>query len=138
MSKIVTCLAAALPIVIFALTPGAAMAQSYTGNWPAVVTGTLNENGTYCLTLDQNTAGSGPVRGAASWVSNGTRWDGSFLIIDGIIMVQIFVEVGTGQIGAQVWTAHASNGTIGTGVFGGGGGEDGKVVFGAQNSCTPE
>ena len=135
--RLVTFLAAALPIVAFALAPGAAMAQSYTGNWPATVTGTILSNGTYCLTLTQTGEFGGVIGGSASWVSSdGARWDGQFLLIDGIMMVQIFVEESVGQLGAQVWTAHASKGTIGSGVFAGAAGDDGKVVFGAKNGCS--
>jgi hypothetical protein len=50
-------------------------------------------------------------------------------------MVQIFVPEGEGEIGAQVWAAHASQGKIGAGVFGVEG-DDGVVVFGAKNGCT--
>jgi hypothetical protein len=136
--KFVTFIAAALPIVAFALAPASAMAQtSYTGNWPAVVTGTIVSNGTYCLALTEADGPHGRVEGTATWTSGGNRWDGQFFVIHGTMMVQIFVEIGSGQIGAQVWAAHASQGTIGTGVFGGGGGDDGKVVFGAKNGCTP-
>ena len=137
MRKLVTFMAAALPIVAFALMPSAAMAQSYTGNWPATVSGTRFSNGTYCLTLTQTGGSGGVIGGSASWVSSdGARWDGQFLVIDGIIMVQIFVEESVGEIGAQVWIAHASGGTIGSGVFAGATGDDGKVVFGAKNGCS--
>jgi hypothetical protein len=57
-------------------------------------------------------------------------------LLNGILMVQIFVPEGAGEIGAQVWVAHASQGKIGAGVFGGVGGDDGVVEFGAKNGCS--
>jgi hypothetical protein len=135
--RIITFLAATLPILALALTSGEAMAQNnYSGNWPATVTGTRFSNGTYCLTLTQSGSFGGAIGGSASWVSSG-EWVGEFLVIDGIMMVQIFVTETVGQIGAQVWSAHASGGNIGSGVFAGVAGDNGKVVFGKRNSCTP-
>jgi hypothetical protein len=135
--KIVTFMTAALPILLFAAAPSAAMAQNnYSGNWPATVTGTRFSNGTYCLTLSQSGSFGGAIGGSATWISNG-EWVGEFLVIDGVMMVQIFVTETAGQIGAQVWTARANAGNIGSGVFAGVAGDNGKVVFGAKNSCTP-
>lgn len=128
--------AAVLPVVAFAMAPSTAMAQSYTGNWPATVSGTVLSNGTYCLTLTEQSASGGIQRGEASWISDGTKWTGQFLIIDGILMVQIYVPEGAGEIGAQVWVAHAHQGKIGARVFGGVEGDDGKVVFGEKNGCS--
>lgn len=134
--NVITFAAAVLPIVAFAIAPSTAMAQNYTGNWPATVSGTVRSNGTYCLTLTEE-GGPGAIhQGEASWLSDGTKWTGQFLLVDGILMVQIFVPEGEGEIGAQVWTAHASQGKIGTGVFGGVEGDNGKVEFGAKNGCS--
>jgi hypothetical protein len=44
-------IAMALATAAFALTTSAAMAQSYTGNWPATVTQSQRDNGTYCISL---------------------------------------------------------------------------------------
>ncbi|MGA2137109.1 MAG: hypothetical protein ABSH50_32865 [Bryobacteraceae bacterium] len=134
--NIITFAAAVLQMVAFAMAPSAAMAQSYNGNWPATVSGTIFSNGAYCLTLSDERGSGGVLQGEASWVSDGIKWEGQFFIIDGTLMVQIFVPEGAGEIGAQVWTAHASQGKIGSGVFGGVGGDDGKVVFGEKNGCS--
>jgi len=117
--NISTFMATALPIVAFALTPSAAMAQSYSGNWPATVTHSQHSNGTYCLTLTDN--------GTLGWPHNGT------------LVVTIEEEGGTGQNAGLVFSASAGHGDIGKGVyedvFGGEEFDSGVLVFGVKDGC---
>lgn len=69
----------ALPIVAFAITPGAAKAQSYVGSWPATVSHSQRANGTYCVTLEKD--------GEATLVpSEGTDF-ATYQVIDGLLIV---------------------------------------------------
>jgi len=86
-------LAMALPIVTFALTPGGAMAQSHTGNWPVTVSQSLHGNGTYCVTLTDTGNLGWPHSGEASLPSQffgePITLTGTFRLIDGLLMVTI-------------------------------------------------
>ena len=58
-------MATALAVAVFALTSSAAMAQSYTGDWPATVTQSQRSNGTYCVTLTDDGSYGWPHSGEA-------------------------------------------------------------------------
>jgi hypothetical protein len=134
--NISTFMATVLPIVAFALTPSAAMAQSYSGNWPATVTHSQHSNGTYCLTLTDNGTLGWPHSGPAS-LPGGSG--GSFQLINGTLVVTIEEEGGTGQNAGLVFSASASHGDIGKGVyedvFAGEEFDSGVLVFGVKNGC---
>lgn len=134
-------MAAALPIMAFALTPGAARAQSYTGNWPATVTHSKGSNGTYCLSLTDNGSLGWPHSGQATTVEGNSTLYGTFQVIGGLITVTIESQ-GSYQNAGLVFVAQASNGTIGRGVYddvyNGEEIDSGVLAFGAKNSCSSE
>jgi hypothetical protein len=130
---------AALPIVIFALTPGAAKAQSYTGNWPATVSHSAGSNGTYCLSLTDNGSNGWPHSGDVTMVENRETLFGTFQVIGNLITVTIESE-GSYEDAGLVFVAPASKGTIGQGVYddvySGEEIDSGVAAFGAKNSCS--
>jgi hypothetical protein len=132
-------MAAALPILAFALTPVAASAQSYTGNWPATVTQSKGSNGTYCIALTDNGSNGWPHSGQATVVEGRNTLYGTFQVIGPLITVTI-ESYGSYQNAGLVFVAQANNGVIGRGVYddvyNGQEIDDGVLAFGAKNSCS--
>ena len=138
---------AAAATIVFAVSAGPAMAHGYNGNsfisgaafhdyggaWPVTVTRSQRDNGTGCLTLK---GGSG---GQASLVFGGVTYPfGSFIVLDGIIVAEVSEPL-YGQNGALTFTAHASGGAIGHGIFedlrGGSAFDIGALAFGTKGGC---
>jgi len=134
-------MAAALPIVAFALAPVAARAQTYTGKWPATVTHSKGSNGTYCLSLTDNGSVGWPHSGQATMVEGRSTLYGTFQVIGTLITVTI-ESPGDYADAGLVFTAQASNGTIGKGVYddvySGEEIDSGALAFGAKNSCSDD
>jgi hypothetical protein len=131
-------IAAALPIIVFALTPSAAMAQSYSGNWPATVSHSQHFNGTYCLALTDDGKLGWPHSGEASLVPQGNTYSGTFQLIDGALTITIPVPTGTAELESFLYIASASGGRIGRGVFEEAYGSEidsGVLVFGEKGGC---
>jgi len=110
------------------------MSRSYSGSWPVTITHSQFHNGTDCLTL----SGAGNS-GSASLVADGTKYPyGSFLVLNGILVATILKPSGS-QNGALMFTAPASRGHIGQGVFenieGGSDFDAGDLTFGMKNGC---
>jgi hypothetical protein len=128
----------ALAIAVLALMSSAAMAQSYTGKWPATVTKSQRDNGKNCITLTDD--GSYGFRHSGEAVLNGQNngYPGYFTVVDGIMTVTFTFPSGEGDCCSYVvFTAPASNGKIGKGVFNYLGITDiGVVNFGKKNGCT--
>jgi hypothetical protein len=131
-------IAMALAIAFFALTTSAAMGQSYTGKWQATVTGSRNSNGTYCVTLTDNGSFGTPHSGPAELNGTEDPYSAYFTVVDGLITVTFPSVSGPGDCcDFFVFTARASNGRIGDGVFNYfGPGDFGVVAFGKKDSCS--
>jgi hypothetical protein len=131
-------IATAVVVAFFALS-SAAMAQSYTGNWPATITGSQRDNSVNCISLTDN--GSFGAKHSGEAVLNGQQnpYGGYFTVVDGIITVVFTYVSGEGDCCSyQVFTAKAGNGQIGNGVFNYLGITDiGLLTFGEKNGCTP-
>ena len=125
-------LAAAIAAAIAA--PAAASGGNYSGTWPVTITNSQFSNGAGCLTLSGNgkSGGASLVFGSQKYVY------GSFLVMDGIIVVSI-VEPLYGQNGVLQFTAHARGGTVSKGIFedlrGGSNFDAGSLKFGMKNGC---
>ncbi len=128
----------ALAIAVLALMSSGAMAQSYTGKWPATVTKSQRDNGKNCIALTDD--GSYGFHHSGGAVLNGQNngYPGYFTVVDGIMTVTFTFPSGEGDCCAYVvFTAPASKGQIGKGVFNYLGITDtGVVNFGKKNSCT--
>lgn len=123
----------------FALTTGAAMAQSFTGNWPATVTESQRSNGTYCISLTDDGSFGWPHSGEATLVPNNGPYPGYFTVIDGLITVTFPEVSGPGDCcDFLVFTARTGkNGHIGKGVFNYLGLTDnGLLAFGKKDGCS--
>jgi len=108
--------AIALSVVALAMASSAAMAQSYTGNFPVTVSRSKFANGKYCLMLTEQSGGGFPRGGTASLVpANGTE-DGTFTIINGLLTVTFPTPEGA-TIAFQLFTARASDGNISKGEY---------------------
>jgi len=127
----------AFAIAAFALTTSAAMAQSYTGNWPATVTKSQRDNGKDCVTLTDDASYGWPHSGPAKLNGQQDPYGAYFTVINGLITVTFISPSGEGDCcDFFVFTAPASNGQIGKGVFNYfGPGDSGLVRFGKKNGC---
>lgn len=117
-----------------AMARGFAQSGNYTGSWPVTVTHSQRSNGTYCLTLNQN-SGNG---GSASLVIGGQKYPfGTFQIFNGTLVATIQAQ-GYGQNAGLVFIGKA-RATIGPGVFdevyGGEAFEEGALAFGMKGGC---
>ena len=133
-----------LTLAVFALTQTAAMAQNYTGNWPITVSQSQHGNGTYCVTLiDAGNLGwphSGTASLESSFFGMPILLEGTFRLINGLLMVTITQPGGTAENGALLFFARAKDGEVGKGVyeqFYGDVIDSGTLVFGVKNSCSP-
>jgi hypothetical protein len=146
--KILAFTATALPLLAFALTPSAASAQSFTGNYTVSVTETKCgltgnikcSNQTYCLDLTDDGAFARPHSGTATLNSfnSSPLTGGTFQVIGKTIVVAFGVGSGTGENNTVVLVApaNASTGTIGVGIYDSGANEaTGLATFGVKNSC---
>jgi hypothetical protein len=131
-------IATVLAIASFALTTGAAMAQNYSGNWPATVTQSARNNGTYCLSLTDDGSYGWPHSGEAVLNGQENPYGGYFTVINGLLTVTFTYPSGEGDCcDFQVFTARASDGRITKGAFNYFGLTDtGLVAFGKKDSCS--
>lgn len=137
MTRHIRSIALTFVVAVFALASGA-MAQSYTGEWPAHVTQSQRSNGTYCITLTDNGSDGAAHSGPATLLSNDGSASGSFTVVNGIMTISFSYPSGEGDCCSyQVFTAKASNGAIGAGVYNYFGISDlGLLAFGKKNGCT--
>ena len=134
--KMLVTIAATLSIVISA---SAAMASSFSGNYPVTVTHSQHSNFRHCLTLTDNGTLGWPHSGPA--VLDGRRdLGGSFQIIGPLI--EVVTNQGGGQSGqnaAAVYSATVGYGKFDTGTFeqiyGGASADSGVVTFGMKGGC---
>lgn len=138
MTRHIRFIAAAVTVAAFALTSSAAMAQSYTGNWPVTVTESQRSNGTYCISLSDETNNGFPNGGEATLNGKENPYGGYYTVVEGLITVTFTYPSGEGDCcNFQVFTAHASNGRIGKGVYNYFGIADiGQLIFGKKDACT--
>ena len=135
MTRHIRSIAKVFVVAAIAFTTSAAMAQSYTGNWPITVSKSHYGNGKYCVALTDDGSQGFRHSGYASLVpTNG--YAGWFTVIHGIVTVTIPGPY-NGELEFQVFVAHASTGRIGKGAYTLAGGPDdsGVAVFGAKNGC---
>src|SRR5579862_707344 len=137
MTRYIRSIATTFVVAVFTFT-SAAVAQSFTGNWPATVTHSQRSNGTDCISLTDNGSFGAPHSGPASMVSNGNPVSGSFTVVDGIMTINFSYPSGEGDCSSyQVFTAQASKGQIGHGLYNFFGITDlGLLTFGKKDSCT--
>ena len=139
--NISTFTATALAILAFALTPSAARAQSFSGNWPMTETlvGQFNETNTYCLTLTDN--GSTGFRHSGPATLNGSGFSslpGIFQVVNNVLVATFYVEDDNGSLSGLVFVAPASKGDIGKGfeeLVSGAETITGALAFGTKNGC---
>jgi len=144
-----TFIAMALPVLAFALTPSAAKAQSFTGNYPVSVTevkagvdGNIpGANETFCLELTDDGSFGRPHSGTATLgdFEGGTLSGGEFYVVGNMIFVNFAVGSDNGETVGLVLFApvNTSKATIGTGIFGDTGGvpSSGLAKVGAKGGC---
>jgi uncharacterized protein (DUF2141 family) len=137
MRNIRTFMAIALSVVALAMVSSAAMAQSYTGNFPVTVSKSKFANGKYCLELTEQRGDGFPRGGTANLVpANGTE-DGTFTVINGLLTATFPTPEGA-NIAFQLFTAHASDGNISKGEYElayGGFYDFGLLAVGAKGGC---
>jgi hypothetical protein len=131
-------IAIAFVVAAFAFLTSAAMAQSYTGDFPATVTHSQRSNGTYCISLTDDGSYGAQHSGEAKLIPNNSPYPNYFTVVDGIITVAITYVSGAGDCCAyEVFTARANDGQIGNGVFNYFGITDiGLLSFGKKGGCS--
>jgi hypothetical protein len=116
-----------------AMTVALPDARAYSGSWPVTVSRSQHSNGTYCLTLAQN-SGSG---GSASVLIGSRRYLGSFLIVNHTLVTTITAQ-GYSQNAALMFIGSATRGDIGRGafedVYGGSDFDSGALAFGTKGA----
>jgi len=132
-------IATASAIVAFALIASAAMAQSYTGNWPATITKSQRDNGKNCVSLTDDGSYGWPHSGPAELNGTEDPYGAYFTVIEGLMTVTFISPSGEGDCcDFFTFTAPASDGHIGKGAFNYfGPGDNGIVTFGKKNACNP-
>ena len=122
----------------FALIANVAVAQSYTGNWPANVTKSQRSNGAFCISLTDNGSYGAPHSGPATLLGTNNPNPGYFTVINGLITVTFTYPSGLGDCcDYQVFTAKASSGQLGNGAYNYLGITDfGVLTFGKKNGCS--
>ncbi len=131
-------IATAFAVVTFFLMTSAAMAQSYTGDWPATVTDSQRSNGVYCISLTDDGSFGTKHSGEATLLGNNNPNPGYFTVVDGVMTVVFTYPSGQGDCCSyQVFTARANNGQIGNGVYNYLGITDiGLLAFGKKGGCS--
>ncbi|HEX8814473.1 MAG TPA: hypothetical protein VF753_03140 [Terriglobales bacterium] len=131
-------IAVAIVVAGFVLASGAAMAQSYTGNWPATVTKSQRNNGKYCISLTDDGDYGFKHSGEAEVNGQQNPYGGYFTVVDDVMTVTFTYPSGAGDCcDFQVFTARASDGSITSGVFNYFGLTDiGLVTFGKKGGCS--
>ena len=114
--KIRTFMAIALPIVALAMVSSAAMAQSYTGNFPVTVSKSKFANGKYCLELTEQTGSGFPRGGTATLVPAIGTEDGTFTVINGLLTAT-FPTPEDANFAFNLFTARASDGDLSKGEY---------------------
>lgn len=130
-------MAAALPIVGFGLTPGAAVAQSYSGSWPVNVALPPHFAHTACLTLvDDGTGGqhSGSASLSGAMVG-GNAQTGTFQVISHLLVATFEAGSETGEVTYSLFIAPASDGDLGKGVYEEPGYLSGALTVGEKGGC---
>jgi hypothetical protein len=137
MTRQIRSVAISIAIALFTFTD-AAMAQSYTGDWPATVSHSQRDDGAYCISLNDDGTYGAKHSGEAKLIPGSNQYPGYFSVVDGIITVTFTYPSGPGDCCSyQVFTARASDGEIGSGVFNYFGNTDiGLVTFGKKNGCS--
>jgi hypothetical protein len=128
----------AITLVAFALMSNAAMAQSYSGNWPVNVKLPPQFAHTACLSLvDSGTGGqhsgsaslSGPMVGS-------TTLTGTFQVINHLLVAAIESGSDTGEVVYMLFIAPAADGDLGKGVYEEPGFLSGAATFGTKGGCS--
>jgi len=119
---------------------GFATVRNFTGNWPVTVSQSRGANGTYCLTLTDNSSLGWRHSGPASLTGVGSGpLQGSFQLIDHTLVATIQSPGATGQNEGLVFAGSAGNGGIGkgfyTGVYGGEEIDSGVLLFRTKGGC---
>lgn len=132
--KTLLTIAATLSIVVSA---SAAMASSFSGNYPVTVTHSKFSNFRHCLTLTDNGTLGWPHSGPA--VLDGRRDLGGSLQIIGPLIEVVTNQGGTIQNAAAVYSATVGYRKFDTGAFeqiyGGASSDSGVVAFGMKGGC---
>ena len=136
MTRHIGSIATVFVVAAFAFTTSAAMAQSYTG--AATVTHSQRDNGKNCISLTDD--GSYGFRHSGEAVLNGQNngYPGYFTVVEGLMTVTFTFPSGEGDCcDFEMFTAPASKGQIGKGVFNYLGLTDiGVVTFGKKDGCS--
>jgi hypothetical protein len=128
----------AITLATFALMSNAAMAQSYSGNWPVNVALPPHFAHTACLSLvDSGTNGqhSGSASLSGAMVGN-TTLTGTFQVTNHLLVATIQTGSDTGEVVYMLFIAPAADGDLGKGVYEEPGYLSGATTFGTKGGCS--
>jgi hypothetical protein len=128
----------AITLLAFALTSNAAMAQSYSGNWPVNVSLPPQFAHTACLSLT-DTGTNGQHSGAASLsgpMVGTTTLSGTFQVINHLLVAAIESGSDTGEVVYMLFIGPAADGDLSKGVYEEPGFLSGALTFGTKGGCS--
>jgi hypothetical protein len=128
----------AITLVAFALMSNAAMAQSYSGNWPVNVNLPPHFARTACLSLVDNGTG-GQHSGSASLsgpIAGNTTLTGTFQVISHLLVATIQSGDDNGEVDYMLFIAPAADGDLSKGVYEEPGFLSGATIFGTKGGCS--
>jgi hypothetical protein len=127
----------AITLGAFALMSNAAMAQSYTGNFPVNVKLPPQFAHTACLSL-VDTGTNGQHSGSASLsgpLVGTTTLTGTFQVINHLLVATIQSGSETGEVVYELFIAPAADGDLSKGVYEEPGFLSGAAAFGTKGGC---
>jgi len=133
-----TILLMAITLAAFALMSNAAMAQSYSGNWPLNVSLPPQFAHTACLSL-VDTGTNGQHSGSASLsgpLAGNTTLTGTFQVTNHLLVATIQSGSDTGEVVYELFIAPAADGDLGKGVYEEPGFLSGALTFGTKGGCS--
>ena len=116
-----------------AFMSGAAVSQSYNGNWPVTITRAQFYNGSYCLELSGSTSGGATLTGPLGTLS------GNFEVLGRNLIAIVPLQNGGGFNYGEIFILPAANGILAKGRYvEDGDGElnnSGVAKVGTKNGC---
>src|ERR1700685_469514 len=128
----------AVTLVAFALMSNAAVAQSYSGNFPVNVVLPPQFAHTGCLSLVDSGTG-GPHSGSASLsgpMVGDTTLTGTFQVINHLLVATVESGSDTGEVVYMLFIAPAADGDLNKGVYEEPGFLSGAATFGTKGGCS--
>lgn len=121
--------------VALALTPRAATAQNFNGNFPVKIALPPQFANTACLTLVENDNGNGGSATLNGPLVGDEAEYGTFQVVNHLLVATIQSGSDTGEVVYQLFIAPAAGGDLSKGVYEEPGFLSGALTFGPKGGC---